>query len=279
MAGALPDVADGPSEERADRPPDGEGCDDRGELHGSEASRVRARTDQAARPPTTVNTGDQSTKGVEMRRLVIVVCMLAITGCQAHSDSEGLTSAAPTQTTKPSSEPKSWVMSADSFGPITVRTTKSEALATGRFRVPPGPSQTSRQRLDWHTQTYSQESDGAVDSSDIDRDGVPDPWPTEDLPSLALACHGSGLESITPGPATVTDQGIKRGSSLTELKQAYGDRLIHGETFDARYAVNGKQSHLMFVLQSDGTVGSFFINRGIVEGPSDDRLGRAPGEC
>lgn len=239
-------------------------------------SRCRADLDRAS---PGINTGNQPTKGVAMHRLVIVVCMLAVAACQAPTDSEGPTSTVPTQTAKPSSGPKRWVMSADAFGPVTVMTTKAEALATGHFRVPPGSSQNSPQRLDWHTQTYSQATEAVVDASDLDHDGVPDPWPTRDLPSLTLACQGPGIESITPGPNTTTDQGIKPGSSLAELAKSYGDRLIHGESFDARYAVNGKQSHLMFVVLNDGTVGSFFINRGTITGPDDDRLGHAPGAC
>lgn len=214
-----------------------------------------------------------------MYRLIIVAGALAMAACQPPIDSERPSSAEPAQTARPDTAPTSWVMSADAFGPITVTTTTAEVVATGYFRDPPGPSQDSPQRLDWHTQTYSQESDGAVDSSDVNKDSVPDPWPTKELPSLYLACDGPGLGSITPSQDTTTDRGIKAGSSLAELKKAYGDRLIHGETFDARYAVNGNQGHLVFVVLNDDKVGSFFINRGTITGPSDARLGRSPGEC
>lgn len=218
---------------------------------------------------------DQPAKGVVMRKFAIVVFLLVTTGCQDAADE-----AAPDSPSESRKAPEAWVMSPDSFGPITVETTKAEALATGLFRVPRGPSANSSRELDWHTQTYSQETSGEVDWSDVNHDGVPDPWPTKDLPRLALRCDNKpGLESITPAPDTVTDRGIRQGSSLKDLTEAYGQRLIHGETFDARYAVNGERSHLVFVMLNDGSVGSFFINRGTVSGPTDDQLGRAPGQC
>ena len=167
-------------------------------------------------------------------------------------------------------EPEDWVMSPDSFGPVTVNTSKADALATGAFQRAPSPC--SSALLDWHTQTYRQTN------ADDDQDGKPDQDPVKaGLPTLYLRGDGkTGFEFIDPGKHTETDRGIMRGDSFAALKKAYGDDLIaqSGSTSrEGAYAVNGRRSHLLFSV-NDSRVDSYFIARGTVKGPDDFLIGR-----
>lgn len=142
------------------------------------------------------------------------------------------------------STPESWTMSPDAFGPVTTQMPEAGILATGAFRL--APSACSLGRLDWHTQKY--ESLGDVTLGDGQKTDYGRVGPS--LPSITLDGHGKPAY-IDPGGRTETDKGIRRGASLTDLRKAYGDRLIAGATFrgipaERHYAVNGSRSHLLF---------------------------------
>lgn len=161
-------------------------------------------------------------------------------------------------------------MSPDSFGPITVTTTKSEALSTGAFRRIPSPCADSG--LAWHTQTYR------PTRGDEDHDGKFDQAVTgPKLPTLTYRSDKKpGFEFIDPGEHTRTTHGIMRGDSFKELKAVYGHDWIAQSGSNATsgvYAVNGKRSYLLFSV-ADSKVDSFFIARGKVKGPDDFLVGR-----
>jgi hypothetical protein len=163
----------------------------------------------------------------------------------------------------PSVKPESWVMSPDSFGPITVATTKAEALATGAYRAAPSPC--SRQRLDWRGQTYNETN------LDADRDGEADKEMAKPyLASITFDEDGKPA-FIDPGKDTATDHGIRRADSLDRLQATYGDTLVAGpdQLFDTgSFAVPGKRSYLLFVVQR-GKVLGFFIVAGQVNESAD----------
>jgi hypothetical protein len=164
--------------------------------------------------------------------------------------------------------PDKWVMSPDSFGPITLATTRSEALATGAYVAAPSPC--SRIRLDWRGQTY--ESSDA----DLDSDGKPDR--ARSKPYLATITFGdSGRPAfIDPGQDTVTSQGVRKADSLSRLQLAYGDDLIpgHGQSPGiGTFAVNGKHGHLLYEVMFGKVVG-FYVSAGTVNEPADVEPGR-----
>lgn len=138
--------------------------------------------------------------------------------------------------------PGRWVMSPDSFGPITVETTRSQALATGAYAEAPSPC--SRERLDWRGQSYEAHTANA----DVDGDGTPDKERTK--PFLGAVTFDEGTAAfIDPGKDTVTDQGIRKSDSLSRLQLTYGDDLILGRDQSpgtGSFAVNGMRSHLVF---------------------------------
>ena len=103
-------------------------------------------------------------------------------------------------------------MSPDSFGPITVATTKAEALDTGAFRRIPSPCTDSG--LAWHTQTYR------PTRADEDGDGKADQAETGPaLPSLTYRSDNKpGFEFIDPGKHTTTTRGIMRGMEPLERR-------------------------------------------------------------
>lgn len=167
-------------------------------------------------------------------------------------------------------KPEDWEMSPDSLGPITVTTTKGEALQTGAFRRIPSPC--TDFGLAWHTQTYRSTRD------DEDHDGKVDQVVTgRALPSLTYRSDKkAGFEFIDPGQHTTTTRGINRGDSFKALKAAYGKDWIGqagSNGTSGAYAVNGTRSYLLFAV-ADSKVDSFFIARGMVKGPNDFLVGR-----
>lgn len=212
------------------------------------------------------------------RVLLIAVAagLLVVSGCLGASDKHK-------QTTMThghhADDPEAWVMSPDAFGPITVNTTKAEALATGAYTEWPGhlPSCAEPGGLNWHSQTYT------AKPTDWDGDGKLDaPEMTEPyLSQIDFRYPGTGIEYIDPNPDTVTDKGIKRGSSVAELKAAYGADLI-SSPFNSNpqsgeaYAVNGKQSFLLFSM-SGSKVDAFFIESGTIKDAKDFPIGRDGG--
>lgn len=163
----------------------------------------------------------------------------------------------PTASPTPTADPGSWVMSPDSFGPISTETTRKQALATGLYRAAPSPC--TRERLDWRGQTYK-------DVPGTDDKDLLKPL----LPSISFDDDGS-TEFIDPGPGTATDRGIRKADSLSRLQITYDDDLIPGldqSPGRGSFAVSGDRSHLLFVVMYGKVVG-FFIAAGHVEEPED----------
>lgn len=157
----------------------------------------------------------------------------------------------------PTADPATWVMSPDSFGPISMETTREEALATGLYRAAPSPC--SRSRLDWRGQKYK----------DIPGTGGKEPAKPH-LPSILFDDNGSP-EFIDPSPDTATDRGIRRSDSLSRLQTTYGDDLIPGldqSLSSGSFAVSGERSHLLFVVMFGKVIG-YFIAPGHVEEPEE----------
>ena len=165
----------------------------------------------------------------------------------------------------PNPEFESWVLSPDSFGPITTDLTADEIVATGAFQV--APNACGLGRLDWYSQRYGRLSP----SQDSGRDGELyqariDPG----LPSIELGLDGKP-EFISPGSGATTDAGIRNGDSLKKLSAAYPGRLVRDEGMEQgqlgavedHYAVSGTRSHLVFYLYK-GKVGGFYLERGAV---------------
>lgn len=157
----------------------------------------------------------------------------------------------------------SWVMSPDTFGPITTEMTKDEIVATGAFQVAPNACATGR--LDWYSQRYERLG------QDSDRDGEPDRTRIgPGLPGIELGVDGKP-EFISPGSGARTEAGIRNGDSLKKLRAAYPGRLVRDEDMEQgelgavedHYAVSGKRSHLVFYVYKD-KVGGFYLERGAV---------------
>lgn len=193
-----------------------------------------------------------------MRSFLAAAAVIALLpGCTATSPRSG----SPEPTPAVSSDPRSWVMSPDSFGPISVETSRAQALATG-FYVP-APSPCSERRLDSRDQTY------AETGVDVDGDGDVDKELAKPaLPSIRFG-DNDRPEFIDPAPHTATDRGIRKADSLSRLQITYGDELIpaadrrpDGGTF----AVNGQRSHLLFAVMFGKVVGFY-----IVDGRVDDQ--------
>jgi hypothetical protein len=208
-----------------------------------------------------------------MRGVVITGLAVAVlTGCSAGPDQP-----ANEPSTKQTVRLDKWTMSPDSFGPITVSTTRKEALATGAYRVAPGPC--SAVRLDWRTQTYKREK------TDEDQNGKLDEQPTPPfLPDIEFDYKKPSVQFIDPGPKTMTDRGIRKGDTVEELKAAYSNKLISAEwegnvvPGSATFAVNGKRSYLLFDT-SDGRIEGFFIVPGTIKDPKKDFLVGRGGMC
>lgn len=168
----------------------------------------------------------------------------------------------PTPATTATPNPESWVMSADSFGPITMQTTESEALATGVYRRAPSPC--SDERLDWRSQKYG------VSQSEPDRKKV--------KPYMGSITYGDNGKPtfIDPGKDTVTDRGIRKADSLSRLQLTYGDELISAPDqlpAAGTFAVKGKRSYLLFEVMFNKVVG-FYIVAGVPERREDILPGR-----
>lgn len=147
----------------------------------------------------------------------------------------------------PSPESPAWVISPDSFGPITTDMTKNQILATGFFRT----SDDGCGRLDWHTQTYGYDEGGYKRSV------------TSGLASITL--QDDKPMFIDPGVGTRTDAGISYDDTLESLKAAYPGRLVRqaymGFPDEDNYGVSGKHSHLVFYVQK-GRVKDFYLAPG-----------------
>lgn len=175
--------------------------------------------------------------------------VLLLSGCgryEGPSDSQGehgQTSAHPGDSTK-------WVLSPDSFGPITTEMSKGEILATGAFREAPNACPAGR--LDWHSQTYENE------------DGIKVP---SDPQFTSIDLEDGKPLFIDPGPEVQTDTGIGEGDSVTELRAAYPGRVVSDlgmlKTNDENLAVSGKNSHLVFYTRK-GKVEFFYLTTGAV---------------
>lgn len=151
----------------------------------------------------------------------------------------------------PSPESPSWVMSPDSFGPITTDMTKEHILATDAFREPPYEC---KYRVDWHSQTYSGKDEYGIE-------GRTEPI----LSDIHFDTQDDGkLLYIYAGPSVRTDTGIRAGDTVKQLRAAYaGHHVYYNDptsmkgNYEAFYGVNGKKSHL-----------TFYADKGIIEGIS-----------
>jgi hypothetical protein len=193
--------------------------------------------------------------------LAVMAAAVALAGCDPSETLRrtGSVKSSPA----PSVELGSWVMSPDSFGPITVGTTRAQALATGAYRAAPSPC--SRQRLDWHGQRYQESKLDADGDGEADKE-MAKPY----LASITFGEHGKP-EFIDPLKNTVTDRGIRSADSFDRLRTTYGDTLVAGpdQLFDTgSFAVPGKRSYLLFVVQH-GKVLGFFIVAGKVKESAD----------
>lgn len=161
------------------------------------------------------------------------------------------------------SSPEAWVMSPDSFGPITFQTTPDEARDSGHYKDAPSPCTGSR--LDWKSQKYE------TLEFDSDDDGTPDRDLAEPyMPSLSI--DGSKILYIMAGQQTRTDRGIKAGSSLAELRAAYGDRLIEAFADVSIYAVHGRRSSLIIGIEN-GKVYALHLQPGRIRASDEPGIG------
>lgn len=204
--------------------------------------------------------------GRAMRSFLAASAILLMAACTPEL---GIRSADPSPVSSAETlSPADWVMTPDSFGPITMATTRSEALSTGAYVAAPSPC--AAERLDWDGQTY--ESTDA----DVDDDGEPDR--TMVKPYLGTITFGDDDRPafIDPGKNTVTDRGIRKSDSLSRLQLEYGEDLIPGRGQSpgiGTFAVNGDRGHLLYEVMYGKVVG-FYVAAGTVKGPQDVEVGR-----
>lgn len=197
-----------------------------------------------------------------------VYLVIALSGCGRNDDAGNVSDAPaagvhPSASASPSLRPgataesSAWVMSADSFGPITTDMTKKQILATGAFQEPP---YACSDRLDWHSQTYWEE----------DSEGYP--GRTEPLLSTVTFQDGKPYY-IDAGPTVRTDKGIGVGDTVKDLYAAY-PRVFRDvpitSTGERDYGVSGRRSHLVFYTVK-GQIEHFYLTPGAIR--EDERFG------
>jgi hypothetical protein len=188
-----------------------------------------------------------------MRSLLTTLsAVFLLSGCSLVLPSEAKPMPEPT----PTADPSTWVMGPDSFGPITMETTRAQALATGHYR--PAPSPCSTLRVDWRGQNYEKDETG--------RRTLVKPH----LASITFTRNGD-VKYIDPGKDSATDVGIRRADSLSRLMLTYGDELIPAldqTTSGGTFAVSGDRSHLLYVVMYGKVIG-FYIAAGHVDEPEE----------
>lgn len=183
----------------------------------------------------------------------VVVATTLLAGCSTPDfGAEPVRPAAATIT------PEMWTMSPSGLGPITVKTTRDEALATGYFR--PAPAPCASERLDRKGQTYKDGTAGQAAK-------------VQAKPLLGTISYDDDgkVSLIESGKDAVTDQGIRKSDSLSRLQYTYGDELIPGPgqaQGAGSFAVNGRNSHLVYEVAFNKVVG-FYVLPGVVENPQD----------